>query len=112
MRGEESGKVDLPFSLWLTCLLTVWIITTYKVHLFCFFCSQLTQKKSFQSSSSYAPFCPDKSGAISLKDYQSLQSHEQYVQTLKECGFSEEEIQFKLEQEGYVSKVSLVCYVY
>jgi len=66
--------------------------------------SQLTQKKSFQSSSSYAPFCPDKSGAISLKDYQSLQSHEQYVQTLKECGFSEEEIQFKLEQEGYVSK--------
>jgi len=75
------------------------------------FCSQLTQKKSFQSSSSYAPFCPDKSGAISLKDYQSLQNQEQYVQTLKECGFSEEEIQFKLEQEGYVSKVSLLCYV-
>ncbi|XP_078372076.1 RNA-binding protein 41-like isoform X2 [Oculina patagonica] len=66
--------------------------------------SELNRKKSFQSSSSYAPFCPDKTGALSLKDYQSLQSHEQYVQTLKECGFTPEEIQFKLEQEGYVPK--------
>lgn len=65
---------------------------------------QLSRKKSFQSSSSYAPFCPDKSGALSLRDYQSLQSHEQYVQTLKECGFSEDEIQFKLEQEGFLPK--------
>lgn len=66
--------------------------------------SELNRKKSFQSSSSYAPFCPDKTGALSLKDYQSLQSHEQYVQTLKECGFNQDEIQFKLEQEGYVPK--------
>jgi len=73
------------------------------------FFSELNRKKSFQSSSSYAPFCPDKTGALSLKDYQSLQSHEQYVQTLKECGFNQDEIQFKLEQEGYVPKVSLVC---
>jgi len=68
----------------------------------------LNRKKSFQSSSSYAPFCPDKTGALSLKEYQSLQSHEQYVQTLKECGFNQDEIQFKLEQEGYVPKVSFV----
>lgn len=43
---------------------------------------------------------------MSLKDYQLLQNHEQYVQTLKECGFNEEEIQFKLEREGYITKVS------
>ena len=73
------------------------------------FCSELSRKKSFKSSSSYAPFCPNKTGALSLKDYQSLQSHEQYVQTLKECGFNQDEIQFKLEQEGYVPKVSFVC---
>jgi len=66
--------------------------------------SELSRKKSFQSSSSYAPFCPNKTGALSLKDYQSLHSHEQYVQTLKECGFNQDEIQFKLEQEGYVPK--------
>lgn len=66
--------------------------------------SELNRKKSFQSSSSYAPFCPNKTGALSLKDYQSLQSHEQYVQTLRECGFNQDEIQFKLEQEGYVPK--------
>lgn len=72
-----------------------------------FLFSELNRKKSFQSSSSYAPFCPDKTGALSLKDYQSLQNHEQYVQTLKECGFTPEEIQFKLEQEGYVPKVSV-----
>lgn len=47
---------------------------------------------------------------MSLKDYQLLQNHEQYVQTLKECGFNEEEIQFKLEREGYITKVSrLYC---
>lgn len=46
---------------------------------------------------------------MSLKDYQLLQNHEQYVQTLKECGFNEEEIQFKLEREGYITKVSSVC---
>ena len=45
---------------------------------------------------------------MSLKDYQLLQNHEQYVQTLKECGFNEEEIQFKLEREGYITKVSSV----
>ena len=78
---------------------------------FFYFCSELNRKKSFQSSSSYAPFCPDKTGALSLKDYQSLQSHEQYVQTLRECGFNQDEIQFKLEQEGYVPKVSSVCSV-
>lgn len=66
--------------------------------------SQLIQKKSFQSSSTYAPFCPDKTGALSLKDYQSIQNHELYVQSLKDCGFNEEEIQFKLEQEGHVPK--------
>lgn len=66
--------------------------------------SELNRKRSFQSSSSYKPFCPDKTGAMSLKDYQLLQNHEQYVQTLKECGFNEEEIQFKLEQEGYITK--------
>lgn len=47
---------------------------------------------------------------MSLKDYRLLQSHEQYVQTLKECGFNEEEIQFKLEQEGYITKVSRLYY--
>ena len=73
------------------------------------FRSELNRKKSFQSSSSYAPFCPNKTGALSLKDYQSLQSHEQYVQTLREYGFNQDEIQFKLEQEGYVPKVSSVC---
>lgn len=66
--------------------------------------SQLSRKKSFQSSSTYAPFCPEKCGALSLKDYQSLQTHEQCVQVLKECGFNDEEIQFKLEQEGHLSK--------
>ncbi|XP_068701957.1 RNA-binding protein 41-like isoform X1 [Montipora foliosa] len=66
--------------------------------------SQLSRKKSFQSSSTYAPFCPDRSGALSLEDYQSLQKHEQYAQTLKECGFGDEEIQFKLEQEGHLPK--------
>ncbi|CAH3029833.1 unnamed protein product [Porites evermanni] len=66
--------------------------------------SELTRKKSFQSSSSYAPFCPDKTGAMSLKDYKSLQNHEQHVQFLKECGFNEDEIQFKLEQEGHIPK--------
>lgn len=76
---------------------------------FFFFCSELNRKKSFQSSSSYAPFCPNKTGALSLKDYQSLQSHEQYVQTLRECGFNQDEIQFKLEQEGHVPKVSAAC---
>ena len=70
-----------------------------------FFVSQLSRKKSFQSSSTYAPFCPDKCGALSLKDYQSLQTHEQCVQVLKECGFNDEEIQFKLEQEGHLPKV-------
>ena len=73
------------------------------------FFSELNRKKAFQSSSSYAPFCPDQTGALSLKDYQSLQNHEQYVQTLKECGFNQDEIQFKLEQEGYVPKVSFIC---
>ena len=47
---------------------------------------------------------------MSLKDYQLLQNHEQYVQTLKECGFNEEEIQFKLEREGYITKVSRLYY--
>ena len=75
------------------------------------FYSQLIQKKSFQSSSTYAPFCPDKTGALSLKDYQSIQNHELYVQSLKDCGFNEEEIQFKLEQEGHVPKVRFVCLV-
>ena len=75
---------------------------------FCFFfCSELIRKKSFQSSSSYAPFCPDKTGAVSLKDYKSLQNHEQHLQFLKDCGFNEEEIQFKLEQEGHIPKVNL-----
>ena len=47
---------------------------------------------------------------MSLKDYRLLQNHEQYVQTLKECGFNEEEIQFKLEKEGYITKVSRLYY--
>ena len=43
---------------------------------------------------------------MSLKDYKSLQNHEQHVQFLKECGFNEDEIQFKLEQEGHILKVN------
>ena len=88
----------------------LWLICEHQVYLeSLLFYSQLSRKKSFQSSSTYAPFCPDKTGALSLKDYQSLQSQEQFVQTLKECGFNDEEIQFKLEQEGYLPKVSFVC---
>ena len=43
---------------------------------------------------------------MSLKDYKSLQNQEQHVQFLKECGFNEDEIQFKLEQEGHIPKVN------
>ena len=98
---------NVKWSIVLNCNDNILIIVYLIFFSFCV--SELNRKRSFQSSSSYKPFCPDKTGAMSLKDYQLLQNHEQYVQTLKECGFNEEEIQFKLEQEGYITKVSSVC---
>ena len=95
---------NVKWSIVLNCNNNILIIVYLIFFSFCV--SELNRKRSFQSSSSYKPFCPDKTGAMSLKDYQLLQNHEQYVQTLKECGFNEEEIQFKLEREGYITKVS------
>ena len=100
---------NVKWSIVLNCNNNILIIV-YLMFFFSFFVSELNRKRSFQSSSSYKPFCPDKTGATSLKDYRLLQNHEQYVQTLKECGFNEEEIQFKLEQEGYITKVSRLYY--
>ena len=99
---------NVKWSIVLNCNDNILIIVYLIFFSFCV--SELNRKRSFQSSSSYKPFCPDKTGAMSLKDYQLLQNHEQYVQTLKECGFNEEEIQFKLEREGYITKVSRLYY--
>ena len=105
-------KPDRPVVNWKICFWFLSFRTTpflppliWLWKMILFFVSQLSRKKSFHSSSTYAPFCPDKCGALSLKDYQSLQTQEQCVQVLKECGFNDEEIQFKLEQEGHLPKV-------
>ena len=83
--------------------------------LFSFSISQLhgSKRKTFTKATTYQPFCPDKaSGALSLKDYQSQVELNQRLQKLRDVGLTQEEIQFKLEQEGLLSKANILIYAY
>lgn len=67
--------------------------------------SQKTKQRSFTSSSVYKSYDPNSAGTLSLKDYKTLEDRKKYVEGLEQYGLTEEEIQFKLEQEGYLPKV-------
>jgi len=71
--------------------------------------SHKERKKDFKSSSKYKSFDPETTGTLSLKDYQSLEERNKYIELLEQYGLTKEEIQLKLQHEGYIPKVRIEC---
>lgn len=76
--------------------------------LFYLYISQLKKQKTFASAQIYKPLSEEMAGAKSLEEYRCIQEHECTIESLRQYGFTNDEIQFKLEQQGLAPKVRYV----
>ncbi|KAK3608954.1 hypothetical protein CHS0354_026283 [Potamilus streckersoni] len=63
--------------------------------------AEIKKKKEFAASDAkFNPATEKLSGIVSLKDYQDLEKSDDYIQELKQCGLTDEEIMLKLENQN------------
>ncbi|XP_072045379.1 RNA-binding protein 41-like isoform X2 [Amphiura filiformis] len=66
---------------------------------------QLQQRKSFTKGSAVKSISDHTQGQLSLRDFVCIQEENQTVDDLRDCGLTDQEIAFKLHQEGKTSSI-------